>query len=102
MSWISKFSYYGLEGLKIQKGRGRKAKLSDSELEALKTIVEANPTITIKVLRIKIVDLFDKDLSVGALHNLLTKLKFSYITPRPRHHKQDKSLSSDFKKKSKR
>ena len=101
-SWITKFSRYGIDGLKIQKGRGRKAKLSGLELERIKTIIEHNPNITIKILRIKIVELFDKELSVGAIHNLLTKLKFSYITPRPSHYKQDKSLSSDFKKKSTR
>ena len=102
MSWINRFASYGIDGLKMQEGRGRKTKLSSSELEHIKTIIENNPNITIKVLGMQISELFDKKLSVGAIHNLLTKLKFSYITPRPSHYKQDKSLAAEFKKKSTR
>lgn len=100
MSWIDRFASYGTEGLKIREGRGRKHRLSNAETEQIRIMIEDNPNITIKALGIKISELFDKRLSVGAIHNLITKLKFSYITPRPSHHKKDKSSMSEFKKKS--
>ncbi len=37
-------------------------------------------------------------LSSATAHRIMQRLDFSYITPRPRHHKQDSEMS--FKKKS--
>ena|ERR1700683_2798005 len=102
MSWVDRFASHGIEGLKIQKGRGRKHKLSDLEIEQIKVMMEDDPSITIKALKIKISELFDKSLSVGAIYNLMTKLKFSYITPRPSHYKKVESSHEEFKKKSTR
>ena len=39
-------------------------------------------------------------LSPSTVHRLLQRLKFSYITPRPKHYKQNEKLKNEFKKKS--
>jgi hypothetical protein len=37
-------------------------------------------------------------LSNATTHRIMQKLEFSYITPSPRHHKQDPKLRGEFKK----
>lgn len=101
MSWIKSFERKGIEGLQIQKGRGRKAILSDLERCKISKWVEANPNITINAIRAKAKEELNKSISVGAIHKLLETLNLSYITPRPIHYKQNQSLAEEFKKKSK-
>jgi transposase len=102
MSWIESFSKLGPEGLKLKAGRGRKAKVSDDELKKIQIWINDDPNITIKKVILKIEEDFGKALSIGATHNLLKKLNFSYITPRPSHYKKDNSSHEEFKKKSSR
>lgn len=100
MEWIHKFSRNGVEGLQLQAGRGRKPVLSASEIEQVRKIIEADHNVTIKAVRLKIQDLFSKELSKSAVHNLLKNLGFSYITGRPSHYKKVLLSQEEFKKKS--
>lgn len=100
MSWIKAFSMFGIDGLKLQDGRGRKHILSDPEIEQVKRWVEGDSGLTIKAARLKIEESFFKKLSNGAVHNLIKRLGFAYITPRPSHYKKDTSSHEEFKKKS--
>jgi len=100
MSWIKDFSESGIDGLKLKAGRGRKSALIDREIAEIQKWLKENPNITLDGIRFKLREVFNKELSMGATHNLLKKLKFSYITPRPSHYKKDESSHDEFKKKS--
>jgi transposase len=99
-NWIKSFGSKGLDGLDYQQGRGRKSKLSDNHKEQILKWVKDNPNLTINAILIKLKEEFDIDSSKSAVHRILHQLKLSYITPRPVHHKQDKSSLEEFKKKS--
>lgn len=100
MSWISNFEKQGIDGLKLKAGRGRKSILSEQEKSVVKAWLSNDNTLTIKAIKIKIAETFEKNLSLSTTYLIMKELSFSYITPRPKHHKQDKSLHVKFKKKS--
>lgn len=100
MSWIRTFEKESMHGLSIKPGRGRKPKMNAEIREDVRTMIKANPNITIDHLRIKVMEKYDISIGRATVHRLMKKLSFSYITPRPCHHKSDKSLQEDFKKKS--
>ena len=100
LTWIKRFEREGISGLSQQPGRGRKSILSKEEKEQVKDWIQGNPNITIKELRLQIQSELGKEVSKSTAHNLIKELGFAYITPRPRHHKQDKLAQTEFKKKS--
>jgi transposase len=100
MTWISNFEKQGTNGLKLKVGRGRKSILSEQEKSTVKEWISKDNSLTIKAVKSKIAEIFKKNLSLSATHLIMKELSFSYITPRPKHHKQDKSLHVKFKKKS--
>lgn len=61
--------------------------LQDVELAIEKTIIEEE---------------MGKKIGKSAVHNMMRKLEFSYITPRPKHYKQVAEKQVEFKKKSER
>lgn len=100
MSWIKTFKKHGCDKLTVQAGRGRKPKISNDQLVTIKGWVSNNPNITIKELRIMIKGHFKIDVSIATTNRVLKKLSFSYITPRPKHNKQELLKQDEFKKKS--
>jgi transposase len=101
-SWVKAFSKEDVAGLEYQPGRGRKGKLTDLHLKEIDKWVQENPNLTITAILQKLKQVYEIESSKSAVHRALHKLKLSYITPRPIHHKQDKKLHPEFKKKSKR
>jgi len=99
-NWIKSFADEDLHGLEYQSGRGRKSKLSAQHLKEILTWTQENPNITIAAIVEKIKGSFGINSSKSAIHRVLKKLDLSYITPRPVHHKQDKSSHQVFLKKS--
>lgn len=100
MSWIRSFENESTKGLAIKAGRGRKRKIDLKTEDEVRAIIKANPNITIDELRIKMTERYGINLGRSTVHRLMKKLSFSYITPRPRHHKSNMDLQEDFKKKS--
>ena len=70
------------------------------QMEIIRLWVSKDPNITIKNVRIRIIELMGQKLSMSSVHRIMKKLNFSYITPRPRHYKKDEKLVIEFKKKS--
>ena len=99
--WINAFKARGIEGLQLKAGRGRKAIITDDERNIIERWIAEDSQLSINAVRLKIEESFGKKLCMSAVHNLLKHLKFSYITPRPVHYKQDKNNQEEFKKKSK-
>ncbi|MDR1333082.1 MAG: winged helix-turn-helix domain-containing protein [Holosporales bacterium] len=50
----------------------------------------------------KVQEICGKKISRSSMHREMQKLKYSYITPRPQHYKQDKEKVETFKKTSMR
>ncbi len=99
-SWIKKMRDSPESILQIGLGRGRKSTLNDKQLEEVKSWINKNPNITIKHLIVDIYKHFNIELKKTAVHQIIKKLSFSYVTARPKHFKQDDTKHDDFKKKS--
>jgi len=98
--WIKHIKDSKLDKLKAPPERRKKTKLQASQVEEIEKWMEQDPNITINEVRLRIESVYDIQLGKSTVHRIMTKLKFSYITPRPRHYKQDVNLIEDFKKKS--
>ena len=96
--WIKNFSVNKLENLKAPPNRHRKSILIDADREIIKKIIEENPQVTINFLVQKVKELLGKKISKSSMHTELKKMKFSHITPRPQHYKQDIEKVEAFKK----
>jgi transposase len=62
--------------------------------------IEQDPNMTAKAIVLKVQETFKLTVSMNSVYRLLKRLKLVYITPRPKHHKQDTSSHEEFKKKS--
>jgi transposase len=102
MFWIKSFEKHGIEGLKLKAGRGRKSTISDVAMARIKDWILEDCNITIKELKIKIEEVLGKRLSISRVYQLMKKLRFAYITPRPLHYKRDEKQGIEFKKKDNR
>jgi transposase len=100
IKWIKDLKKESLQALQVQTGRGRKFLLNQEQEQEIKKWIEANPNITINHLRLMILENMNITLSPSTVHRLLQRLRFSYITPRPKHYKQNEKLKDEFKKKS--
>ena len=98
-SWVRGFANGDLAGLDYKSGRGRKSKISDEHKTAIYTWLEEDSNLTLNHVVIKLGEAFAIKSSKSAVHRVLHKLKLSYITPRPIHYKQDRTVIDEFKKK---
>lgn len=96
--WITRLQHGGVEALE-NKHKAPRSPLSGHE-PVIKLWIEENHNITVRELIIKTTKELGITVSQTAMRRVIKNLKFSYITPRPRHHKQDKTLHEEFKKKS--
>lgn len=102
ISWIKHVKADSLERLNVQAGRGRKSLLTKANLEIIKQWITTDSQLTIDKLKQKIMKEMNIDIGRSTVHNIMQKLSFSYITPRPRHYKQDPNAVAESKKKSNR
>ena len=100
IQWVKELKQESIEALEIQVGRGRKPLVNETQEAEIKKWISENCNITINQLRLMILENMSINLSSATVHRIMQRLKFSYITPRPRHHKQDQNLKDEFKKKS--
>lgn len=101
-SWVKSFAAGELEGLDYKAGRGRKGKISEEHQVAIYGWIKEDCNLTLDQLVIKLDDVFKVKSSKSAVHRILQKLNLSYITPRPKHYKQNQNLQAEFKKKSRK
>lgn len=101
MRWIRKFKEKGSKGFAVAKGRGRRSKLNEEQKKEIGVYVDREGSkLNLKKIVMKIEKLFGLQISKATAHRLVKELGYSYITPRPRHYKKDKTLEEEFKKKS--
>jgi transposase len=99
-SWVRRFAEGGAQGLEDKQRPGRKSSLTDEHTNAIKIWLEENNQTTIQDIRVKLSEKFNIQASKSSIHRTIKKLNFSYITPRPRHYKQNRDKIAEFKKKS--
>jgi transposase len=97
-SWIKHVKQNHPERLTVAPGRGRKRKLSAEQTALVKGCIQEDTQLTIDQLQRYIQDELNVSLSRSTTHRLMVSLNFSYITPRPKHYKQDPLEQDDFKK----
>lgn len=97
-SWIKHVKEEHLERLTVAPGRGRKKKLTAEQTDNVKEWVKENSQLTIDQVKLLIFQEFNVLISRSSVHRIMQSLNFSYITPRPKHHKQDPLEQEEFKK----
>jgi transposase len=99
-SWVKSFAAGELEGLDYKTGRGRKSNINEDHKIEIYNWIKENCNLTLDQIVIRLQESFEVKTSKSAVHRILQKLKLSYITPRPKHHEQNRNLQAEFKKKS--
>jgi transposase len=102
ISWIKAVRSGSLELLRVQAGRGRKHLLTDDQEAVVRNWIEEDSQVTIDQLKQKITLEFNLSISRSSVHRIIKRLKFSYITARSQHYKQDSEKLPEVKKKSNR
>lgn len=99
--WIKKFESGSVDALAAPERNGRKRIVSTEQENEIKSWIFEKHAITIDELREMIAIKLGLTLGRSTVHRLMKRLNFSYITPRPVHHKQNASTHEAFKKNSK-
>lgn len=97
-SWINIVKQDNLEELQISPGRGRKPILTEEQIETVRGWIEGNSQLTIDQVKARIFDELDTVISRSTTHRIIKSQSFSYITPRPKHYKQEVHEQEIFKK----
>ena len=100
--WIKHIKNLDLEKLRAPETRCKPHKLNKEQMSEVRSWIELDCSITSRALMIKIKEFYDIDVSITTAYRIIKRLDYSYITPRPKHYKQDKNQVEEFKKKSDR
>ena len=96
--WIKHLKFERIEKLFAPSERCRKTILNKVQRKQVEAWIQENPNITIKEVKIKILNEFGLNVSKSTAHREMQKMKFSYVTPRPVHYKQDAKNKKSSKK----
>lgn len=86
--WLKRWNAHGLEGLKLNFGGGRPAKLSSTKREQLKQKLQEKGHWTTREVRKLIQDEFGKDYSPANMSRVLRSLGMRYAKPYPRDYRR--------------
>jgi transposase len=106
-TWVARYNAHGLAGLDDLPGRGRKGPLGAAQERRLKKRLEAGPTPADGVCAFRGEDVrrileqeFGVLRSLDSAYDLMHKLGFEPLRPRPRHPGADDQAQEAFKKSS--
>lgn len=101
--WVQRFNEEGLPGLENRARGGRAFPLTSEQQEQIRERLDAGPQPEDKVCSLRGVDLqaiLEKEFSIrrslSTVYNLLHRLGYSYLQPRPRHRKADPQAQATF------
>ena len=104
-TWVARYNAGGVDGLADRPGRGRKRPLAAGDEERLKGRLRAGPTDADGVCALRGEDVrrilaaeFGVLRSLQATYDLLHRLGFEPLRPRPRHPAADPAAQDAFKK----
>ena len=102
--WVRRFNEAGLPGLEDRHGGGREGPLTPEQQERIRERLEAGPTPEDGICSFRGADIqrilaneFGVLRSLPAIYNLLHRLGYSYLRPRPRHRRADLESQAKFK-----
>jgi transposase len=102
--WVARYNEEGVAGLDDRRGRSSQLPLSPAEQEVLQKRLEVGPTDDDPVCSLRGKDIqrllaneFGLLRSLSAVYDLLHRLGYSYLRPRPRHAKADPVAVDAFK-----
>lgn len=105
--WISQYNYHGLQGIMDSPRRGRRCELDPQQLAELKARLDAGarPEDGVSSLRGRdiqriVEEKFGILYCLNNIYDLLHRLGYSYLKPRPHHEKADPEAQEAFKKRS--
>jgi transposase len=98
-SWIKHLRNGNIERLQAPPERRKKSILNEDQRAIIKSWINDDSQLTIDMVQAKIEESFVLRISRATTHREMKKLDFAYITPRPRHFKQDPNQVAEFKKK---
>ncbi len=105
--WINRFIEHGVEGLKDQPKGHFPSKLTEAQKDQIRSWIISSKNAkdepvhwTLEKLKSEIFNVFKIEITTTALWKNLKKMGLTIKTPRPVHHKADKSAQEDFKKNS--
>ena len=103
-TWVARYNAAGLDGLEDQRGSYERITLTAQQAAELAERIEAGPREGDLVCSLRGQDFqqilaseFELQRSLAAVYQLLHRLGYSYLRPRPRHHKSDPQAVADFK-----
>ena len=104
-TWVARYNVGGPDALADRPGRGRKQPLATDQEDRLKDRLRAGPTDADGVCTLRgqdvrriLADEFGVLRSLQAVYDLLHRLGFEPLRPRPRHPKADPLIQDRFKK----
>jgi transposase len=104
-TWVARYNAGGAEALADRPGRGRKGPLTAAQERGLKERLRAGPTAADGVCALRGADVrrilaeeFGVLRSLQATYDLLHRLGFAPLRPRPRHPQADPAAQAAFKK----
>ena len=104
-TWVARYNEGSVEALADRPGRGRKKPLTPDQEQLLKARLSAGPTDTDGVCTLRgedvrriLEDEFGVVRCLQAVYDLLHRLGFECLRPRPKHPKADPNDATEFKK----
>jgi len=102
--WVQRYNEHGLDGLLDREGRGRRPTLTPEQEERMRERLDAGPTAEDKVCTLRGSDVknileneFEICRSLSAVYDLLHRLGYSCLQPRPKHYRADPEAQEKFK-----
>ena len=106
--WVKRYNHGGLDALVDAPRSGRPPKLPRDQEQAFKDRIDAGPTEDDMAAGISVMhgqdyqrilkDEFGKVYCLNGVYELLHRLGYSWLMPRPQHEKADPQAQEDFKK----
>ena len=103
--WVQRFNEFGLLGLEDRRGGRPSPPLRPEQQEQMRERLNAGPTSEDGVCSLRGADVrrilaeeFGVVRSLSAVYDLLHRLGYSYLRPRPHHRKADPKTQAEFKK----
>ena len=94
--WVKRWNKKGYEGLLDKLKSGRPLTLtSDEEKEVIET-VNQSARITCKILKFKIKDEFNKELTIGGINAILRRNKLSWKKPKKKDYRQNEEQRKEY------
>jgi transposase len=102
--WVYAYRDGGLDAIVAKKAPGNKSRISEEQCEKLRARLLAGPTEDDGIVEFRGRDIqhvleseFGVKYSLNGVYDLLHRMEFSWLAPRPRHRKADSEAQEAFK-----